>query len=506
VTGLRPGLRGKIFGALFLTTLVSLALVYGLTSQVHLAGQEEEELSRGAALARILASGLESVDLEDTQAVDGVLGPLKQDAGVVGLFVLRGSGFPIAEEDEGLLSSIIPLPDVLLFLASNQTSRLVQQKRPDGSMATLVASYAPIGDVDERGTRRMNAFVVLSVSQRMERVELSNQFVLLSMGLGLIVVLMLGYLTLGRLVVHRVQNLVRISKKIGGQEDEKGGQFGEHGDELGHLEHTLNQMHEELKQVRLRVQVKDRERQNATEKWKVAEESLERSERLASLGVLTAGFAHEIGNPMGVLQGYLELLQDPTCTPEERLQFMERMQEAITAMDRVLRELLRYSRPSPRTEGAEQTDLHDVTVAVLHCSRWRVDSKGVRVSWAHEEHPIWVEADRGRLEQVLMNLLLNAGDAMGGDGEVSLQAEESGPYWNLHVVDSGPGIPEEVLPHLFDPFFTTKEEGVGTGLGLAISRRIVNSCGGDIHAQNAEGTGARFTIRLYRASQDSLNE
>jgi C4-dicarboxylate-specific signal transduction histidine kinase len=145
-------------------------------------------------------------------------------------------------------------------------------------------------------------------------------------------------------------------------------------------------------------------------------------------------------------------------------------------------------------------------VAVLQLLKMESRFKGVRVRWTHEEHPIWVEAERGRLEQVLMNLLLNAGDAMGGDGEVYFQAEESGPYWNLHVVDSGPGIPEVVLPQLFDPFFTTKEEGVGTGLGLAISRRIVNSCGGDIHAQNTEDSGARFTIRLYRASHESLNE
>ena len=445
MSALQPGLRGKIFGSLLLTTLVSLALVYGLTSQVHLAGQEEEELSRGAALARILASGLESVDLEDSQAVDAVLGPLKQDAGVVGLFVLRGSGIPVAEEDEPLLAAIMPLPDVLLFLASNQSSQLLHRERPDGSEATLVAAYAPIGDVKEGQTRPMNAFVVLSVSQRMARVELSNQFVLLSMGLGLIVVLMLGYLALGRLVVNRVKNLVRMSRKIGTTEEKGLQERSNYGDELGHLEHTLQQMHEELKQVRLRVQMKDRERQNATEKWKVAEESLERSERLASLGVLTAGFAHEIGNPMGVLQGYLELLRDPSTTEEERLQFMDRMQDAITAMDRVLRELLRYSRPSPRAEGAEQTDLHEVLVSVLQLLKMESRFRGVEVSWAHEEHAIWVEADRGRLEQVLMNLLLNAGDAMGAEGHVHLSAEESGPYWNVHLEDTGPGIPDEVL-------------------------------------------------------------
>ena len=132
--------------------------------------------------------------------------------------------------------------------------------------------------------------------------------------------------------------------------------------------------------------------------------------------------------------------------------------------------------------------------------------RGVEVEWTHDEHAMWVEADRGRLEQVLMNLLLNAGDAMGGQGHVRLSAEESGPYWNLHLEDSGPGIPEEALPHLFDPFFTTKEEGVGTGLGLAISRRIINSCGGDIHARNTESSGARFTVRLYRADHQKPNQ
>lgn len=495
---MRAGLRLKVFGALFTTTLISLALVYGLTSQVHLASQEEEELSRAATLARVLAGGLQLVDLESTQQIDDVLMPLKQDSGVVGLFVLSASGIPRVTEEEQLLADLMPLPEVVLFISSNESSRFLEQQRPDGSQSKLVAAYAPIGNDDAEDYRAQILFVVLSASQRMERVELSNQFIVMSMGLGLIIVLMVGYLAIGRIVVQPVQSLVRVTRKIEGeQEGASASRF--KGDELEQLGKTLQRMQGELKEVRLRVQLKDRERQSATEKWKVAEESLERSERLASVGVLTAGFAHEIGNPMGVLQGYVELLEDPDCTPEERSLYLERMKEAVGGMDRVLRELLRYSRPSPRSDEAEQTDFKIVLDGVLQLLRMESRFRGVEVSWQSESEGLLVEAERGRLEQVLMNLLLNAGDAMDSSGSVKIRAEESGPYWDIHLVDSGPGIPDDALPKLFDPFFTTKSEGVGTGLGLAISRRIINSFGGDIHASNNGEGGACFTIRLYRA-------
>jgi len=295
----RAGLRLKVFGALFTTTLISLALVYGLTSQVHLASQEEEELSRAATLARVLAGGLQLVDLESTQQIDDVLMPLKQDSGVVGLFVLSASGIPRVTEEEQLLADLMPLPEVVLFISSNESSRFLEQQRPDGSQSKLVAAYAPIGNDDAEDYRAQILFVVLSASQRMERVELSNQFIVMSMGLGLIIVLMVGYLAIGRIVVQPVQSLVRVTRKIEGeQEGASASRF--KGDELEQLGKTLQRMQGELKEVRLRVQLKDRERQSATEKWKVAEESLERSERLASVGVLTAGFAHEIGNPMGI--------------------------------------------------------------------------------------------------------------------------------------------------------------------------------------------------------------
>ena len=178
---LRAGLRLKVFGALFTTTLISLALVYGLTSQVHLASQEEEELSRAATLARVLAGGLQHVDLSSVEQIDDVLMPLKQDSGVVGLFVLSSSGIPVVEEEEQLLADLMPLPEVVLFISSSQGSRLMQQTRSDGSERQLVAAYAPIPGDQDGDYRSQVLFVVLSVSQRMQRVELSNQFIVMSM-------------------------------------------------------------------------------------------------------------------------------------------------------------------------------------------------------------------------------------------------------------------------------------------------------------------------------------
>jgi two-component system NtrC family sensor kinase len=489
----KGGLRTKVFGSLLLIALVSLALVYVLISRIYLASQEEEEISRASSLVRILATGMRPIDLEDQEAVNAVLTPLKKDEGVAGLFLLRATGVPVNEMEEAPLGALLPIADVMLFLASSRNSMLFHKSRGDGTDRTFVAAYAEIEEEERRG-RPWVLFLVMSASQRLARVEISNQFVLLSVGLGLLVVLVIGYLALGRMIVTPMESLVRVTRKAGSEAIP--------GDEIAHVENALGRMREELEEVRLRVQMKDRERKSATRRLKTAEQSLERSEKLASVGVLTAGFAHEIGNPMGVLVGYLELLEEPECTEEERLEFLRRMKDAVGAMDGVLRQLLRYSRPSPRQEGLECSEVHSSLNAVTRLLALETRFRGVDVHLTEVPDGVWVEAESGRLEQVFMNLLLNAADAMEGTGRVEVFFEESGPYWQIHLQDGGPGVPEESLSRLFDPFYSTKPEGVGTGLGLAISRQIVNSFGGDIHVKNTEGKGARFTVRLYRFKVD----
>jgi two-component system, NtrC family, sensor kinase len=227
-------------------------------------------------------------------------------------------------------------------------------------------------------------------------------------------------------------------------------------------------------------------------------ESLLRSERLATVGRLASGVAHEVGNPLGAITGYADLAvaRLPPDAAEAR-DFLARIAAEARRIDAIVRDLLDFARPAdlrlapvalgPAIEGA-------VRLARVQA---RFKAVAVEVGLPPDLPP--VVADERRLSQVLLNLLLNAGDAMGGSGEVRVSAEVQGGAAVLSVADGGPGIAEADLPRIFDPFFTTKPPGHGTGLGLAICHRIVESFGGSISAENAPGGGAVLTIRLRLA-------
>ncbi|GEJ55644.1 sensor histidine kinase [Anaeromyxobacter diazotrophicus] len=227
-------------------------------------------------------------------------------------------------------------------------------------------------------------------------------------------------------------------------------------------------------------------------------ESLLRSEKLATVGRLASGLAHEVGNPLGAVAGYVELARArlPPDPHPDLVDALGRIAAAADRIDRTVRDLLDFARPAPPLLGP--IDLAAAVDAALRLARVQARFKRVEVSVELPELPR-VKADEHHLAQVLLNLFLNAGDAMGGAGWVRITGRSEGGRVLLSVADGGPGIPEADLPRIFDPFFTTKEPGQGTGLGLALSHRIMETFGGEIAARNAPGTGAVFELALRAA-------
>jgi len=229
-----------------------------------------------------------------------------------------------------------------------------------------------------------------------------------------------------------------------------------------------------------------------------AHASLARSERLATVGRLAAGLAHEIGNPLGAISGYVEIARSrltPGADPD-LVAAVGRIAEAAARIDQTIRGLLDFARPAaPRIAPLDLAAVLATSVR-LACVQDRFRHVEVETRLPPGLPPVL--ADEHQLGQVLLNLLLNAGDAMRGEGRVLLSAAaiEVGGAVELVVSDAGPGIAEAHLPRLFDPFFTTKDPGEGTGLGLAISHRIVESMGGTLTAANGSPRGAVFTVRL----------
>jgi signal transduction histidine kinase len=238
-----------------------------------------------------------------------------------------------------------------------------------------------------------------------------------------------------------------------------------------------------------------------------ARESLLRSEKLATVGRLAAGLAHEVGNPLGAVAGYVELARTrlPPAPHPDLVDALARIEAAAGRIDRIVRDLLDFARPAPPLLAP--VALAPAIDAALRLARVQRRFKNVQVELALPPDLSRVAADEGHLAQVLLNLLLNAGDAMRAEGRVRITADAEDGRVVLRVADDGPGIAPEDLPRIFDPFFTTKEPGEGTGLGLALSHRIVESFGGEILAGNAPGRGAVFTLRFRAAGEvTSLTE
>lgn len=259
--------------------------------------------------------------------------------------------------------------------------------------------------------------------------------------------------------------------------------------------------------------------------------------RLASVGTLAAGIAHEVGNPLGAILAFADVARARIQKQGGDVELLDSIREEALRIDRIVKGLLDYARPRPgRAEPKPPAEVLDRVRRLLE-NQGKLD--GIENRWTVDPSAPDVVMEPQQLEQVLVNLLLNALQALDGREDPALSVHlrvESGEAFRLprrrvgdppgidyrhrrrvsrdeggrgidplftaeyvaviEVVDNGPGVPEDDLERIFDPFFTTKELGRGTGLGLSICARLVEGMGGKIRASNVAGGGARFSIRL----------
>jgi signal transduction histidine kinase len=225
-------------------------------------------------------------------------------------------------------------------------------------------------------------------------------------------------------------------------------------------------------------------------------EQVRRSDRLSSLGTLAAGLAHELNNPLGNVSTYTQLLEEAGPESPRAGKFLTTIRSECERAAGIVGRLLAFSRPS--SGQAQACELTDVVATATELMRPVLAQRGVTLEVP--DHPgrlPRVRADSSQLQQVIVNLLLNAAHATGDGGRVELEllaAQELGP--GFRVRDDGPGVPEESLDKLFDPFYSTKEAGEGTGLGLSVCYGIIQDHGGTIEVHNHPDGGAEATVRL----------
>jgi signal transduction histidine kinase len=233
-------------------------------------------------------------------------------------------------------------------------------------------------------------------------------------------------------------------------------------------------------------------------------EHLIRSEKLASVGRLAAGVAHEVGNPLQSIVGFTEMLLEGGLSESERQDFLERVRSETQRIHRIIRELLDYARPVE--DAIEAVDLHSVIEQTLQLVGPQQRLREVEVERRGIEGLPPAAANGPRLVQVLVNLLLNAADAMAGKGKITIEgrrlAEASPARLQLRVSNTGPAIPPADRGRIFDPFFTTKEPGQGTGLGLSVAQSIVESYGGRLYLDESSASTS-FVIALHAWGEGS---
>ncbi len=344
-----------------------------------------------------------------------------------------------------------------------------------------------------------------SVRTRVSAVDRRSIFApaLLYSGLFALLLLTLLYLSITRLIVHPLDHIVRFADRIAsGTRHLVAPRTGSR--EIVALASSIEEMAKTLVRDEEALREKISELKRTTENLSSAREQVARGERLASVGRLAAGLAHEVGNPLTALIGMQDLMLEGGLDESDRREFLTRMRKETNRIHAILRDLLDFARPeaqgSPEStkEGASAKDVAEQVVALAKMQR---TGKAVLFTVDIDSTTPQVRMSSHRLTQVLLNLVLNALDGANASSSPSVEIAATFTAENvtLVVTDNGPGVAPSMRRNLFEPFATSKPTGAGTGLGLAVCRGLIEAAQGSIEFDASFTSGARFVVTLPRA-------
>jgi hypothetical protein len=275
--------------------------------------------------------------------------------------------------------------------------------------------------------------------------------------------------------------------------------------EIGTLSLSLARMTDKLRDDKEEIKSYIHSLEDSNTQLKKAQGDVIRSEKLSSVGRLAAGIAHEIGNPIGIILGYIEILRDNGNNHNENTDALSRLENEVMRIDAIIRELLSFSRPTTVAPHPIQVNpiIEEATSFIVHQKAFSTITVDLHLA---ESLPC-IMADERQLQQVMVNLFLNSMDAMPEGGTLSIATSQSSPQHNgspagiplqsamtITVKDTGTGMEGNDINKIFDPFYTTKSPGKGTGLGLSVCLSIVESFEGTLSVESTPGKGTIFTI------------
>ncbi len=495
------------------TTLVATMLVHGYLS----VRQDQENIVREmrvgmTGLSRSIQAALQSIYADEggiaaTQKfIDGV----GRAGNIHGLIVYDASGKAVATSVSLTDTKAFPHLDPVPVLRIDPRAVLATGKSVDGYVDTpSYPLYYRIEPILDSENKLVGAFVLgrrgvgyhLTLDIRRNRIMLTT-FVL--------VVLLATFIWIfvRRNVSRPIEDLIRRIRAIGeGRWEERIEVRGNN--EISALAAEFNQMCERLEDLYGRLVKEQQERLNL-------ERSLRQSDKLASVGQLAAGLAHEIGTPLNIIGGRAEFLLRRSRSPEEISENLQIIRSQIDRIAGIVRQLLEFSRRrEPAFRSVELAFLLDKVTGLLE---HQITEKNIRVTVAIDPALPPIQADPDQLEQVFINLFLNSLQALRPGGTIKVAAAvvadaggngaaaENRRKLRVEFEDNGAGIAAENLGQVFDPFFTTKDVGEGTGLGLSVSYGIVKDHGGEIRVESRQGEFTRFTIDLPVAGKGAPPE
>jgi signal transduction histidine kinase len=360
--------------------------------------------------------------------------------------------------------------------------------------------------------------VVRSLDSLSQTLWETEKMVLVYLLINVLVLGAIGFFRMAGLVIRPVERLVALANQYSNDDpfrfvtDDSGGEFGK-------LSNSLNSMLVRIDEDRQTLQHTVTALEVANRTLKKQQQEMVHAEKLASVGRMAAGLAHEIGNPLSVVQGYLGILLGSEGQSEQHKDFLRRSEQEVQRIDKLIRQLLDFSRSA---KGSPKVfSLHELLYSVLEMVKMQKVFRGIIIDCDFTAEEDRVYADYEQLRQVFVNCLLNSADAIHmaeqdgqgavhkEEGRVSVtttlqcllpndqgQEKEGGQQLLIRISDNGIGVNEEHLPVVFDPFYTTKEPGKGTGLGLSVSRSLIETAGGTMELKSGIGQGSNMLIIL----------
>ncbi len=445
---------------LIITTTITLGFVGSHLAASFLRQRFEDRMS---FLAKYLALNAElGILIDDRAMLKRLAQNLLSEKDVVTVIITGPNGRELVKagkeaidsSSRGIVSTAVRLTNQgenLAFLKNSTYNRLIGK-------VTLIYSVAGIKQLQTR---------------------LRNRYILAALGLGLLG--LIGFFLFSRSLLAPLSTLVKASRQVAAGDLStriKGGAL----PETQELAEAFNSMLESLAESR----------RNLEETY---QEMIEQRS-LAKVGRFALTVAHEVKNPLGIIKGALDILKKPEIDQELRSTMIQYVEDEIRRLNKLIQDFLDFSRPRKLT--FQDTDMGALLSELVERMRLEWDSKGMKLNTQLPDAPCVVQADADMLSRAILNIIKNACEACGEEGNVLIKAWHQNPNLVITISDTGTGIDRKARERLFDPFFTTKAKG--TGLGLAFARQVIEAHGGRIDLLEESKDGTTFKIVLPGSS------